>query len=402
VRGLSTQPDELYCQTLEDGETVQCTYRDDTADDVVTDVSPQQGNGDARDARDEPKQRTERTTINQQTQPELSNNNQDIHVGSITYHHPFNNYPTPVQNILRQYNLQQDDANWYYELGLAHARDQDGTADKNTGPQYAMNAYQQAIQLYQGVRQSSSTTPVQYNHAGHYLANLYVDMSAAYGNDDKVNSLLYIQQAEDLYRSLRASTTLIASELKLVDLGWAHACVRLGVLLIEHELESISAKAVEENATQHSSRKGHDFFQQAIQVYSTILENEQNPTEVIIVKRDLANALQNSATAAAALGMNSIEHYTQALDLYKSIFHHLTTPREQENVAISMGDLLFSLSYSYLQAGQFDKSVEHYRATMDWYEEHDISPPRSEPMGSFGEDTIDLYQNALVRLRRLL
>jgi tetratricopeptide (TPR) repeat protein len=372
------------------------------------------------------------------------NNHLIVTVGKHSYSEPVGQYPESVAQVLRRH-LGADaevyaDADWHVQLALAHRSVVEEqifdmvpieSETSNQHLELAFNAFQQAIQIYQGIMGSQPRW-----HVEHHLATVYFQMGETYSlNPEKISTANdYLIRAEEIFRNLleqRQQPRIDPVSKIQVELGWAICCLRLGanwlsgsiIMPQDDELEGMFQQEfiqhqqegnpidMEEWLLQHPEQAqqladaqqklaqridlSKALFEKAAEVLRKAVPRERDSVEKLHLQRHLGTALQNLGTAFVFKGdfSGAVEYLEEALQNHQRV---LDSSGGELDTANAMAEALYSLADSYLQLGKYDESTDRYQKSMDVYDKYKLPPAATAEEGLLlGEETLQAYEQAL-------
>lgn len=366
----------------------------------------------------------------------------DLKIGAQIYRSPFSQYGNEVQAVLLRHQdiflgnqvakfhpFKQGQA--YLELGQAHNL-QMGQLFKAFGDgqsmiRLALNAFESAKAIYSQVDDSKEDSDLSLHCKISVI--FHMGETYAFSTVEEHNKLAieYFIQAQRAYKNLldRVEISSYLSRKDVLDdirMGWAHCCLAIGVSLISGsddydsqlamdiaELKQTQEKSTEareqllsygSSVSAENAQEAQLLFTDSANVFRKMIEEQGNRDEPIELQRQLANALQNLATAAVLQGnfKSGSEASEEALSVLMSILDQSPhDSADHEDVLTSVGEILIGLSEYYLQQGKYDQSHEKYKAAMKWYQSHRQLQALSAPLYALmsENDTLEKYEMIL-------
>ena len=133
----------------------------------------------------------------------------------------------------------------------------------------------------------------------------------------------------------------------------------------------------------------------------------ENNVKAHLPSLDSRQGLQHLATAMQNLGNAwlTIEQYEEAvlsLEEAWQLQEEMILPQlssrayhaERDAMLVAMGENLYSLADVYLRMGEYDKALDRYKRSMDWFQRYNIAPPQSPPVDNTesGDDQANIIQ----------
>jgi tetratricopeptide (TPR) repeat protein len=385
-------------------------------------------------------------------------------VGTAIYDEPFSGYQPAIHKVLLKHGLRQGDyynqADWYIQLALAHRslfEDDPVLKDWKTQLQLSLNSFQQAIQIYQGLKLTADNDDNPLWLIQHHLAAAYFQIGETYllTLDQAAAGQDYLVQSEALYRIIlkNPQSGVDRYSLREIQIGWAMCCTRLAVTLLQKsvdgkhessndyesslmsELEaylqeqqqSDPSAAMEAWFLQHPEKvdvlaqkqkrqelvyqRAQDLLQTAIDILRpSVLEKDGDKLDNLALQRQLAAALQNAGTAKALQGdlPAAVEALEEALQIQQGIVVPTVSvdSLEAQDAVAAVAEALYSLADYYVQLGKYEESNERYFEAMEWYNSYSdiLEPPvgGNPLLAEVDLEMLSSYEELLLQYREVL
>lgn len=188
-----------------------------------------------------------------------------------------------------------------------------------------------------------------------------------------------------------------------IELNWADTLVRIAIISVEQQmgdlqtemgvkdmdgdgdelsnfdLNALAGGSVMNQQLVEVAHRSEEMLSSAVVKFRQLVAQAKNPSQAVLRKTRLANALQNLASIAAMSGSDFGETNAwleEAVTLYKSSLNGMDASNPERKNAISgVAESLYSLSDGYLQAAKYEDAKSRYRDTMNWYKTHNLAPP---------------------------
>ncbi|KAI2492778.1 hypothetical protein MHU86_21783 [Fragilaria crotonensis] len=355
-----------------------------------------------------------------------------VEVAGKTYSEPFSQYGPAIAEALRSRPTSTRSwryTDWLNEFAIALRGDPESLSSQleSADPVAIENA---VAVLELAVKMSIDLEGSGLGDAKISIAHSYMTMAETYifdpYNPQYDEALKYFELSNRLFHELIVENDFPLGITRAdIELNWADTLVRIAIVSVEKqmgdqqtetdhygmgadggdlsnfEVNSLTGGSMMDSKTAEVVDRSEEMLSDAVASFRQLVIEAKNPTQAVLRKTRLANALQNLASISAMTGSDfeATNHLLEeAVALYTSSLNDLDASNPERRNAISgVAELLYSLSDGYLQAAKYEQAKARYRDTVNWYKTYNLAPPEVSELAIMDAD--DALESAEQKLQ---